>query len=245
MNNEPNTESVCKPNSEPPSKPDAETVWKQLEDVIVPQLRLSLSDRAVYYHLLRHSRLEGNVRYCFSIASLGRGTRLSGPPVRLAVRRLVKHGALRVVRRSKTGHVVEVRVPEEIRGVRFAAAPLSDTGRVPDAASLEELDFMHSKALRLAIHARERGRCFYCLRRLAPTVKCLDHVVPQVQAGGNSYRNLVSACLECNSQKGEKLAENFLRWLYREHRLSADELSGRVRALDALAAGELKPEVKR
>ena len=193
--------------------------------------------------MLRHSRLEGKVRYRFSIASLGRGTRLSGPPVRLAVRRLVEQGALRLVRRSKTGHVVEVRVPEEIRGARFAPAP-SDAGPLPDAPSLEEIDFMRTKALRQAIHDRECGRCFYCLRRLPATTRCLDHVVPRAQSGRNSYRNLVSACLECNPWKGARPAENFLRWLFRERRLTAEELAARVRALDALAAGRIRPEVK-
>jgi hypothetical protein len=57
------------------------------------------------------------------------------------------------------------------------------------------------------------------------------------------YRNLVSCCLECNSQKGEKSAHDFLRWLYREGRLNSSELAGRQRALDALSAGELRPAV--
>ena len=227
------------------NKPNAEQVWKQLEDVVVPRLRLSVTERVVYYHLLRHSRLEGKVRYHFSIASLGRGIRLTPEPVRHAVRRLVEQGALRLVRRSKTGHVVEVRVPEEIRAARIAAATAGGRGQVPQAASLEEIDFMQTKALRQAIHSRERGQCFYCLRRLGTTVRCLDHVVPRAQAGRNSYCNLVSSCLECNSQKGERPAEDFLRWLYRERRLTATELSGRVRALDALASGKLRPVVQR
>ena len=233
------------------NKPNAEHVWKQLEDVVVPQLRLSVIERAVYYHLLRHSRLEGTVRQRFSIAWLGRGTRISGGPVREAVRRLIDRGALRLVRRSKKGHVVEVRVPDEIRGVRFDAPKVSERARLaqgqerrPDAARLEEIDFMQTKALRDTIHAREGGCCFYCLRRLAPTVRCLDHVVPRAQSGRNSYRNLVSCCLECNSQKGERAAEDFLRWLYRERRLTATELSGRVRALGALASSKLRPAVQ-
>ena len=234
-------------------KPNAEQVWKQVEDVVVPQLRLSITERVVYYHLLRHSRLEGKVRYCFSIASLGRGTRLSGKPVRLAVRRLADLGALRLVRRSKTGHVVDVRVPEEIRAARYDAAKVSDRARLadgqarpvlPHTASLGEIDFMQTKALRQAIHSREGGRCFYCLRRLARTVRCLDHVVPLALSGRNSYRNLVSCWLECNSQKGERPAEDFVRWLYRERRLTATELAGRLRALDALAAGKLRPMVQ-
>ena len=44
-----------------------------------------------------------------------------------------------------------------------------------------------------------------------------------------------------NSQKGERRAEDFLRWLCREGRLSAGELSGRFRALARLAAGKLRP----
>jgi len=59
--------------------------------------------------------------------------------------------------------------------------------------------------------------------------------------GQNSYRNLVSCCLDCNSQKGERSAEEYVRWLYRERRLSDAELSGRLRALDDLAAGKLIP----
>jgi hypothetical protein len=159
------------------NKPNAETVWKQLEDVLIPRLRLSLIERAVYYHLLRHSRLEGKPSYRFSIASLGRGTHISREPVRDAVRRLVDQGALRLIQRNKQGHVVEVRVPEEIRATRFAAARVGH--RPPDAAPIEGIDFMQTKALRQAIHSRERGKCFYCLRRLASTLRCLDHVVPR------------------------------------------------------------------
>lgn len=223
---------------------NAGRVWKQLEDVAVPRLRLSLTDRAVYYHLLRHSRLEGAMRYGFSIASLGRGTRLSDRPVRMALRRLVEHGALRLVRRSKRGHVVEVRVPEEIRGIRLDEGRASNGLRLAQAVSLEKIDFMKTRALRQSIHSRDGERCFYCLRRLTPLIMCLDHVVPLVRSGRNSYRNLVSCCLECNSQKGERGAENFLRRLYRERRLTAVELAGRLRALGALAAGKLRPAVR-
>jgi 5-methylcytosine-specific restriction endonuclease McrA len=231
-------------------KTDAEYVWKQLEDVVVPRLRLSVSERAVYCHLLRHSRLEGKGRCRFSIASLGRGTRLSATGIRAAVRRLARQGALRLVQRSKAGHVVEVRVPDEIRASRCNAPEISERDRLGrqvrmlQAAGLEEVDFMQSKALRHAIHAREGGRCFYCLRRLADAVRCVDHVVPQARRGLNSYRNLVSACMECNTQKGERRAEDFLRWMYRERRLTVVELNGRMRALESLSEGKLRPVVE-
>src|SRR5260370_5658793 len=92
-------------------KPNAELVWKQLEDLLAPRLRLSVIDRTVYSHLLRHSRLEGKLRLRFSLMWLGRNIRLSTGPVREAVRRLVAPGALRFVQRSKSGPGVDVRLP--------------------------------------------------------------------------------------------------------------------------------------
>jgi hypothetical protein len=68
--------------------------------------------------------------------------------------------------------------------------------------------------------------------------------VPQAQGGNNSYRNLVSCCLDCNSLKAERNAVEFVRSLYRDRRLSAEELTGRLRALDDLAAGKLIPSLE-
>jgi hypothetical protein len=141
------------------------------------------------------------------------------------------------------GHLVEVRLPEEIPSLGADKMVAADEAPVPDVANLEEADFLESRELREAIHAREGGLCFYCLRRLTPTMRCLDHVVPRVQMGGNSYRNVVSACSECNSLKGERCAEDFVRWLFRDGRLTSAELSGRLRALEALAVGKLRPAV--
>lgn len=222
-------------------KLDALLVWKQIEDQLVPRLRLDLPERAVYYHLLRHSRLEGRFRLPFSIPWLARGTRLSPGTAREAVRRLIAKGALRLVERTRAGHVVDVRLPEEIRGACRRGAAARQPGVLQPAVDLAETDFLETEMLREAIHARERGQCFYCLRRVTLRARCLDHVVPRVRKGSNSYCNLVSSCVECNSLKGATPAEDFLRSLYRQRRLTAAELANRLRALDKLAAGELRP----
>ena len=224
-------------------KINAVHVWKQMEDLVVPRLHLSAFDRAVYSHLLRHSRLEGKPELRFSIQWLARGACVSGWTVRKAVRNLVAKGALRLAERGRAGHVVQVRLPQEIRSVRAGEIATRASGHRPSAGNLEKADFLESRALREAIHAREGGLCFYCLRPLTPTVREIDHVVPRVRGGHNGYRNLVSSCTECNSRKGERQAEDFLRWLWRMGRLSADELSGRLRALARLAAGKLRPRL--
>jgi HNH endonuclease len=222
---------------------DAKSLWKQVEDVVAPQLRLPVIDHVVYLHLLRHSHLEGQRRLRFSILWLSRNINLTMRPTRDAVRRLAAQGVLRLVERnSMAGHVVEVRSPDAIRGVRAkTAAPAREAGWKFATTDIEEVDFLKTIELRRAIHARERGRCFYCLRRVASRSKCLDHVVPRARVECNSYRNLVSACMECNAQKADRPAEEYLRWLFREHRLGAAELRGRFQALELLAAGKLRP----
>src|SRR5260370_6898264 len=54
-------------------KLNAVHVWKQLEDLAVPRLHLSVFDRAGYSHLLRHSRLEGKPQLRFSVLWLAPG----------------------------------------------------------------------------------------------------------------------------------------------------------------------------
>jgi len=209
--------------------------------------------------------------------SVARILGLSIGAARQAVRRLDELGALRVLERSQTGHLVEMRLPEQIRALgpaqgdifarnsparrggqlvypefrRATRLPRSSRRRIlngasqapeePPASDLESTDFLKTRALRKAIHARERGGCFYCLRRTPAHVHCLDHVVPRARSGRNSYRNLVSCCVECNSRKSDRAARDFLRTLYRQGRLTPAELDARLRALKDLAAGKLRP----
>jgi hypothetical protein len=169
-------------------KIDAVRVWKEMEDLVVPRLHLSVIDRVVYSHLLRHSRLEGRQQLRFSILWLARGACLSTASARKAVRSLVAKGALRLAERSKAGHVVTVCLPEEIRSVRSDKIAESATERVPSVGDFENADFLETRALREAIHAREGGLCFYCLCRMRPMVRCIDHVVARVRGGRNGYR---------------------------------------------------------
>lgn len=223
---------------------DVAQVWKDLEDLLAPRLSLSSNDRVVYSHLFRHSRLEGKLQFPLTMPWLARGTGLCCQTARHSLRRLISQGVLDVIERSHQGYVVRVRLPEEVRGVRTATIAPSRPARLPRTPrDIEDTDFMQTKPLRCAIHQREGGRCFYCLRRVNRRTRCLDHVVPRVSSGGNSYRNLVSCCADCNMKKWEHSAEEHLRTLYRERRLGDAELNARLRALDDLAAGKLKPSL--
>ncbi len=220
---------------------DAVQVCKEFEDVLVPRLKLSVLERAIYSHLFRHTRLVGKSRLRFSILWLANNMGIRGRSVRTAVRRLIHKGALRLIERSNLGHLVEVTLPSEVCAPRVNRT--GTTAQAKPLLNLDEMDFMRTRDLRQAIHAREGSVCFYCLRQIPSRAHCLDHMVPQAAGGSNSYRNLVSCCLDCNPQKSNRPAEDFLRELYREGRLSAKDLSARLRALQDLAAGKLRPKL--
>jgi hypothetical protein len=122
-------------------KLDGVQIWKQFEDLVIPRLHLSVIERAVYSHLLRHSRFEGKAQLRFSILWLARSAGLSDSVAREAVRSLVAKGALHLAERSRTGHLVEVRLPEEIP---LVCAEIASRGavRVPEVDSLVEADFL-------------------------------------------------------------------------------------------------------
>lgn len=58
------------------------------------------------------------------------------------------------------------------------------------------------KLTRRNIFARDSNRCQYCGKRFALKELTIDHVVPRVQGGGNTWDNLVCACVKCNARKG-------------------------------------------
>ena len=233
-----------------PKKIDGVEVWKDFED-LAHRLGLNVIERAVYSYLLRHTRLEGKLRERFTIGEVALQLRISRAPVRNALRRPAYLRVFRLVERSYGGYLVEVRLPTEVRGIGRKSARIpsklrtssAKAGRPKGAIDIEQVNFLNTTARRQAIHAREGGRCFYCRRRVPAGSRCLDHVVPQARFGQNSYRNLVSCCVECNWRKKDRRAPDFLRELYHEGRLSAKDLSARLGAVQALTAGKLRPQV--
>src|SRR5258708_31051031 len=213
-------------------KINAVQVWKQMEDLLAPQLSFSLADRAVYSHLLRHSRLEGKLKLQFSISWLARGVGLSSKFTRDTVRRLIARGVLQLVEcNCRSQHVVRVRLPLEVKEICAEKIAAHRPAPAPPRRYQHRGGGFPGKAGPAPDHPRTRGRPLLLLLAADhPHRRCLDHVVPRAKLGQNSYRNLVSCCLDCNSRKGERSAEERVRWLDRERRLSADDLSSRLRA---------------
>ena len=52
---------------------------------------------------------------------------------------------------------------------------------------------------------RDGHRCQYCGTSHAPMT--VDHIVPKIYGGQDSWENLVSACIYCNNKKGDRTPE--------------------------------------
>ena len=214
---------------------DITQLYRDVEDHLVSHLRLTLGERAVYYHLLRHSRLEGQRLAQVSRRSLARGVGCTANTAQAYIQRLADKACIRILERSHAGHLLEVLTPEEITG--------SNASDGWDAENLDAADCFRNDRLRVALLRRERYSCFYCLRRLRPETTAFDHAIPAAAGGDNSFRNIVACCFDCNSHKMDRPADEYLRELYRAARLSAADLDRRLAALQALQAGRLLPQI--
>lgn len=49
---------------------------------------------------------------------------------------------------------------------------------------------------------RDNYSCVYCGSKKQLTI---DHIIPKSKGGGNTWDNLVTCCISCNSKKGDKM----------------------------------------
>lgn len=54
---------------------------------------------------------------------------------------------------------------------------------------------------------RDQYRCMYCGHTFAEKLLTRDHIVPRVQAGSDTWNNVVAACKACNNYKGGRTPE--------------------------------------
>lgn len=81
---------------------------------------------------------------------------------------------------------------------------------VPRIIRLMGYDRLPAQAVKLNrrnLFARDRNQCQYCGRHYPTCDLSIDHVVPRTQGGGESWENLVCACLTCNARKGGRTPE--------------------------------------
>jgi len=90
-----------------------------------------------------------------------------------------------------------------VRTVRFEIA----VPRIIRLLGYDRLPEQTVKLNRRNLFARDRNRCQYCGRVFPTNDLSLDHVLPRSQGGGDSWENLVCACIRCNARKGGRTPE--------------------------------------
>jgi 5-methylcytosine-specific restriction endonuclease McrA len=85
-----------------------------------------------------------------------------------------------------------------IKTVRFEIA----VPRIIRLIGYDRLPEQTVKLNRRNLFARDRNTCQYCGRHFPTADLSLDHVKPRTQGGGDTWENLVCACIKCNAKKG-------------------------------------------
>lgn len=92
---------------------------------------------------------------------------------------------------------------EIIRTVRLAL-------RIPKIIVLgfyDKLPKIDVKFSRTNVFLRDKHTCQYCGNQFSEKDLNLDHVIPRDKGGGNSWENIVTSCIRCNTKKSNHLPQ--------------------------------------
>lgn len=210
-----------------PTAPDSNFSALELPIVIqeiVDDLQPLLTpyDAAFYWYLFRHSiAKDGNphlrvssrklrtavVKSSYSYAT---ENTISLDKVVETLRALEKVGAIRKEGEpNREGTLYRVLIPDEIEACRKYRAERTAQEQKPEILP-SEIDYYNVRENRLKVYERDSYKCHYCGNQLTRFTATLDHVKPIAEGGDNSFDNLTTACLGCNSMKNRKPVGDFL-----------------------------------
>jgi len=172
-----------------------------------------------YWYMFRHSIAEsGNslIRVGQSelqsgaVKSRNKGRKISQQKVQEALTALESIGAIRKEGEpNREGTLYRILIPDEIEACRkFRAERLKTTAR-PEVSE-KDIDYYNARENRIKVFERDTYKCHYCGKQLTRFTATLDHLKPVSEDGDNSFDNLLTACLNCNSRKNRKTVGDFL-----------------------------------
>lgn len=176
-------------------------------------------EAAIYWYMFRHSIVAtGDVLVRVSVRGLQKGvvmsarsdTAMSYKTVQDSLSKLSEKGAIGLAGdTTRDGTPYRVHLPEEIALCRDEMAE-RQADRLPKIAVEREVDFYNIRENRQRVFERDKFVCHHCGKLLTRFSATLDHLQPVSEGGDNSYTNLVTACLQCNSQRGSQALMDFL-----------------------------------
>jgi len=173
-------------------------------------------EAAIYWFMFRHSILSTGQQYLrVSVRGLTSGVvmptkrgggseTLSYESVKNALQGLEeKQVILKAGDTNRDGTPYKVNLPEEVPACKDAMKVKSER-EITEIDTQKELDYYNVPENRLKVFERDAYKCHYCQKQLTRFSATLDHIQPVSKGGDNSYENLITACLHCNSERGNK-----------------------------------------
>lgn len=188
-------------------------IVSQIVDYLQPNLHPY--EAAIYWYLFRHSVIkQGTQRVRVSVRGLcsgviksssGQSEKLSYSSVQDTLRGLEEKNCIRKdgdTNREGTPYLVLI--SEEIPWCvdRMKTIKVNQTSHVVD--EVRDVDYYNIAENRIKIFERDSYKCKYCGKQLTRFSSSLDHIQSVSHGGINSFDNLVTACLHCNSSRGNR-----------------------------------------
>ena len=144
------------------------------------------------------------------VSTSGQSDTLSYAAVQEALAGLCEKGVVSVAGdTNRGGTLYRICLPEEIALCREAMSK-AQVEKPLEVDLKREADFYNIKENRQKVFERDKYLCHHCGKQLTRFSATLDHLQPVSEGGDNSYGNLITACLQCNSQRGAQPLMDFL-----------------------------------
>lgn len=103
----------------------------------------------------------------------------------------------------KAVYLGRVNVVSEYKEVARSA---SSSMRLPSVVSLKDYISLATTPTfnRFNLFLRDNFTCQFCLQRYPAKFLTMDHIVPKCRNGKTIWKNVVTACADCNAKKGSK-----------------------------------------
>ena len=188
-----------------------ESIVDFLQPVLLPY------EAAIYWYMFRYSILSSGQQYCrisvrgtmsgviLPTARGGKSEDLSYKSVQTALQGLeAKKVILKAGDTNREGTLYKINLPEE---VPLCEALMKERSleEISKIDTVKELDYYNIKENRVKVFERDGYKCHYCKKQLTRFSATLDHIQPVSKGGDNSFSNLVTACLHCNAERGNRL----------------------------------------
>lgn len=184
------------------------------------QPNLTTYEAAIYWHLFRHSVLSrGQQHFRASVRGLMKGVVLSSSGqsndlsynvIKKSLKNLEDKGIIsKAGDTNREGTLYKLHLPEEI-GICQEMKKQEKAISTKPVDTRKELDYYNVTENRLKIFERDEYKCYRCKKQLTRFSATLDHIQPVSRGGDNSYDNLVTSCLHCNSSRGNRPVSDIL-----------------------------------